>query len=690
MFRPGRSSVVFALRCIIAFGVVCCRGMIYSQEPEDSPVDSLPAIFDFRAIRQTPFAPSFKALDDARDLQQQFPEFVPLDAAPSSSVVLPSLGKRAAGLGQVAILSPPQYYNLADVSYPLALLGRSETAIGTSADGSLIVVGWNDPSGFLSEYYDHGLTSYAYSLDGGSSFMPGEPLPVFMVDTIAIVPRGDPSIAITQDFPPTIYFANLAATRGITQSMGIAVARGTVGAAGITWNASSLISSVGFLDKEVIAADPRPGSQLVYCATTDYLGLFATALQIELYRSRDGGESWEGPIVISPPGNVDQEGVALTVGAGGEVYVAWERGKSGPQGQIMFSASTDQGTTFSAPQAIAHITPPSLHPPVGFNRAVGNDFPRLAVDASPTHWGRIYCVYQDAGTNALIHTDGVIVNTRSGLRSATGGVADGDIYIASSDDHGSTWSSPVLVSSDHPGDRKNQFWPVVSVDTGGAVNVIYYEDRELQPQPLDTAATSMSLGNNLRRLSSYQSLVDVIWRQSTDGGETFSLPVLLNETTSNWSISASNIVPNYGDYAALAAAGGSLYAAWAQAVSYDIDPGPAINNRYVPAVAFTTINGSQHPAVLERLQAATFDLEQNTPNPFNPVTRISFDLPARKSLTLKVYNAIGEEVATLMSGTYDAGRYTVQFSGANLPSGFYFYRLEAEELLSMKKMMLLK
>lgn len=86
-----------------------------------------------------------------------------------------------------------------------------------------------------------------------------------------------------------------------------------------------------------------------------------------------------------------------------------------------------------------------------------------------------------------------------------------------------------------------------------------------------------------------------------------------------------------------------------------------------------------------------FVLEQNYPNPFNPATSIRFALKKDTKATLKVYNSLGSEVATLFDGTAEAGRYyDVKFGGGDLASGFYIYKLVAGEYFSVKKMLLMK
>ncbi len=87
---------------------------------------------------------------------------------------------------------------------------------------------------------------------------------------------------------------------------------------------------------------------------------------------------------------------------------------------------------------------------------------------------------------------------------------------------------------------------------------------------------------------------------------------------------------------------------------------------------------------------ATFAVNQNYPNPFNPSTVISYQLSANSYVTLKVYDVLGREVATLANQRQNAGSYTVTFDAGKLPSGVYFYRLTAGSMTETKKMLLIK
>jgi hypothetical protein len=87
---------------------------------------------------------------------------------------------------------------------------------------------------------------------------------------------------------------------------------------------------------------------------------------------------------------------------------------------------------------------------------------------------------------------------------------------------------------------------------------------------------------------------------------------------------------------------------------------------------------------------SAFALEQNVPNPFNPDTRITFDLPSASRVSLAVYDVEGREVARLADGTIHAGTHTVSFTAEHLASGIYFCRLVADDFVAVNKMILLK
>jgi hypothetical protein len=86
----------------------------------------------------------------------------------------------------------------------------------------------------------------------------------------------------------------------------------------------------------------------------------------------------------------------------------------------------------------------------------------------------------------------------------------------------------------------------------------------------------------------------------------------------------------------------------------------------------------------------SFTVAQNYPNPFNPSTTITYGLPSGSDVTVKVYDLVGREVATLFSGRQEAGVHSLTFDSRGLSSGVYMYRVSAGSSADVKRMMLLK
>lgn len=102
-------------------------------------------------------------------------------------------------------------------------------------------------------------------------------------------------------------------------------------------------------------------------------------------------------------------------------------------------------------------------------------------------------------------------------------------------------------------------------------------------------------------------------------------------------------------------------------------------------VIITAVSSKPNTAIPER-----FALAQNYPNPFNPSTTIAFSLPRASQVTLKVFNLVGQEVATLVDKKFSAGRYDVHWDAAGHANGIYFYRIQAESFVRVQKMLLIR
>jgi len=92
----------------------------------------------------------------------------------------------------------------------------------------------------------------------------------------------------------------------------------------------------------------------------------------------------------------------------------------------------------------------------------------------------------------------------------------------------------------------------------------------------------------------------------------------------------------------------------------------------------------------EQIAPTFYTLHQNYPNPFNPSTKISWQSPVRSWQTIKVFDVLGNEIATLVNEDIETGYHSVEFDASNLPSGVYIYRITADDFVETKKMLLLR
>ncbi|MCX6162704.1 MAG: T9SS type A sorting domain-containing protein [Ignavibacteriae bacterium] len=131
---------------------------------------------------------------------------------------------------------------------------------------------------------------------------------------------------------------------------------------------------------------------------------------------------------------------------------------------------------------------------------------------------------------------------------------------------------------------------------------------------------------------------------------------------------------------------------------------PAVGMRFVPGdscFALYSANGADNvwsaqgcsgiiTGITNPETPVSYSLKQNYPNPFNPSTKISFAIPRQGFVTLKIYDILGKEVATLVNEKKEAGEYIVDFNASNLTTGVYFYKLEAGNFSRTMKMLLVK
>jgi len=352
----------------------------------------------------------------------------------------------------------------------------------------------------------------SYSTDAGHTWQPAE-----NVDPKNYRVSGDVSVAFDNQghaFVCYIAFDKLGSfnywARGATRN-GIFVRRSLDG--GKTWEAEHFpvaeqtsTPGIPFEDKPWIVAD---NTKSKYSGNL-YIGWTRWRLadsQIVLSHSTDDGKMWSQPIEIDAhPGlprddNGAAEGFAGVVGPDGTLYAIWSQ-----DDEIMLTTSRDGGKTFSHARPVIH-TAPIMFAIQTLERA--NGFPQIAIDSRSK---RLYVTWSDY---------------RNG---------DIDVFLATSDDGGKHWASPVRVNNDAVHNGAEQFFQWLAVDpTDGSVDVVFYDRR----------------GDPLGRKQI------VVLARSTDGGRTFT-----NYAWTDEAFEANDVF--FGDYSGLAAYGGRVYGIWTE------------------------------------------------------------------------------------------------------------------------------
>jgi hypothetical protein len=132
---------------------------------------------------------------------------------------------------------------------------------------------------------------------------------------------------------------------------------------------------------------------------------------------------------------------------------------------------------------------------------------------------------------------------------------------------------------------------------------------------------------------------------------------------------------------------------------FDVSSGRVVDMRSVSEYVYNAVNNETREFRIDAVTGVSeentipksYALYQNYPNPFNPSTTIEFDIPERTNVKLVIiYDILGREVETLIDKELEPGKYKINFTATNLPSGVYFYRLQAGNFIEQKKMILIK
>ena len=319
------------------------------------------------------------------------------------------------------------------------------------------------------------------------------------------------------------------------------------------------------------------------------------------------------------------QGSDVAVGLDGEVYVTWLSGDFNND-FVMFDKSTDGGNTFGMDKIVTQGTTPNI--PISSSDVT---FPSISTDiTNGPGRGNIYITFCDA---------------RNG---------DPDVFLVRSTTRGLTWSAPLRINDDATGNGKLQCWPWIETDDSGNVDIVYYDSRN--------TASNM--------------IVEAYLAHSTDRGLSFTNHKLSTVPTPT---NQPNTAIRFGDYIGIDSYGGRIVPVWTD------ERAGGFNQECYTAIVSLPVSIS---SLVNELPSG-FSLNQNYPNPFNPGTVISYQLGSASNVSIKIFNILGTEVASLINGRQNSGKHEISFdtseNGLALPAGTYFCRLQADDLQSGEK-----
>jgi hypothetical protein len=318
-----------------------------------------------------------------------------------------------------------------------------------------------------------------------------------------------------------------------------------------------------------------------------------------------------------------------------------------------------------------------------------------------------------------------------------------DIMFARSTDGGVSWSSPIKVNDD-PGTSAYQWFGTMSVAPNGRIDVVWLDTRDNSGSNIsalyysnskDAGATwspnerlsdyfdshvgwpqqnkmgdyfdmvSDFNGSSLAWAATFNGEQDVYYSYITDTTivpvelVSFSASVAANVVTLNWSTVTE--LNNYGfeierssdktGWRTIGFREGKGTTSEPQQYSYS-DKLDIISSKLYYRLKQIDFNGSfEYSDIVEvDIAPSVFSLSQNYPNPFNPTTSIKYQISELSFVKLKIYDVLGSEIITLVNDEKLAGSYSVEFDATGLPSGTYFYKLQAGKFVEIKKMVLMK
>ncbi len=395
---------------------------------------------------------------------------------------------------------------------------------------------------------------------------------------------------------------------------------------GLTWSSQKAISTDD-LERAALAANTQPGTPGYGRVTAGWVK-FAWPFPMMIAQTDDGAKSWSEPRQLNNPSQRCAGG-DIAVGPGGEIYICW----AGVTDQTPFkevhagfALSLNGGADWTvtenafAMNGITGILPGKANIRV-------NGLPDVAVDVTEgPRRGWIYIV--------------------TGEKDLAPAGSDPDIVLHRSTDGGQTWSEGIRVNRDPLNNGKTQYFPAIHIDGTGAVNILFYDDR-------NTTADSAS----------------VFLARSTDGGDTFT----------EFEISGHRFKPvpigglgqgYQGDNIDLTSTADKLWPVW-------MDNSTGVYQVWTSPLRLSEIGNTTGPGISDN----TGSLVSLCPNPFDTETRIRYRVVSPGPVSIEIFDMMGNRVASLVDGTRAPGNYEVVFNPEkeflSPAAALFFYRYEA-------------
>jgi hypothetical protein len=559
-----------------------------------------------------------------------------------------------------------------------------------------IAIGWRQFNTITSNFRQAG---YGYTTNGGQTWtFPG------VIE--AGVFRSDP--VLDNDVNGNFYYNSLTV---VGSSYMCDVFRSYDG--GFSWDSGTYAQGG---DKQWMTIDKTngPGTGHIYAFWTSWYSICYPGF---FTRSTDDGDSFEDCTTIPD----DPSWGTLAVGPNGELYVGAQAGydfvvaKSTNAQDSSQIVSWDMATNVSLDGYLSYGGGPN---PDGL---LGQTL--IAVDTSdgPYH-GNVYLL---ASVERISNPDPL------------------DVMFARSTNGGANWSVPVRVNDD-PGTSAYQWFGTMSVAPTGRIDVVWLDTRD-NPGSYNSALYYSNSTDGGATWSENEKLSDsfnphVGWPQQNKMGDYFDMVSDSNGAYLAWAATfngeqdvyfsyiTAGVIPvelvsfsssveknvvdlhwstatelnNQGfeiqrssdrtNWRTIGFKEGKGTTSEPQQYSYSDILSDIASPRLYYRLKQVDFNGSfKYSYVIEvEIAPSVFSLSQNYPNPFNPSTAISYRLPVNSFVTLKVYDILGNEVASLVNEQKPAGEYKVNFDASGLGSGVYFYTLRAGNFVQSKKMVVLK